>query len=252
MSQALPEGTQRVAAHLAAQGHAHAPRMLADSARSSQEAADALGVAIGQIAKSIIFKRLPDEVAVMVVTSGDQRVDEKKLAPLVCGPGQKLGRADADFVKARTGYSIGGVSPVAPVSEVVQVLDASLFRFEQVWAAAGHPHAVFAASPVELALLTGARLAEVSQGALDAPERARALLRARAAVVACSQGDEVPSPCLSVCCMDPASALCEGCGRTIDEIAGWSRYSPQARRAVWQSIAQRLQPAAPAPRSDRP
>ena len=244
MNTDLPEGVQRVGAFLAQRGHAHAPRMLDDAARTAQEAADALGVSLGQIAKSIVFKRLPDEVAVLVVTSGDQRVDEKRLAPRVCAAGQKLARADAEFVKARTGFSIGGVSPVAHATPVVQVLDASLFRFDRVWAAAGHPHGVFPATPAQLAKLTGAQLADVAQGEAG-PEsearRSRALLAARAAVVAASTEGEVPSPCSSVCCMSPASGLCEGCARSIDEIAGWSGMAPAARRAVWGRIAQRLQ-----------
>lgn len=238
MSLAWPEAVQRVSAFLAERGHAHAPRMLDDSARTAQEAADTLGVALGQIAKSIIFKRLPDEVAVMVVTSGDQRVDEKKLAPLVCAAGQKLGRADADFVKDRTGFSIGGVSPVAHATAVVQVLDASLFRFQEVWAAAGHPHGVFPATPAQLARLTGARIEEVAQGPLAPEQRALSLLRAKAQCVAEGQG-EVPSPCSSVCCISPDTGRCQGCLRSIDEIATWSGLATPAKRQVWHAIAQR-------------
>jgi prolyl-tRNA editing enzyme YbaK/EbsC (Cys-tRNA(Pro) deacylase) len=107
----LPEGVQRVATLLQAQGHTHLPRLLDDAARTAQAAADALGVVVGQIAKSIIFKRRSDDAAVLVVTSGDLRVDEHKVAALV-GP---VGRADAVFVKARTGFSIGGVAPVVDV-----------------------------------------------------------------------------------------------------------------------------------------
>ena len=91
----LPEGVQRVAQFLQASGHAHAPVMLDDAARTAQQAADALGVAVGQIAKSIIFRRKSDDAAVLVVTSGDQRVDEKKVEALVCPDGRRLGRADA-------------------------------------------------------------------------------------------------------------------------------------------------------------
>ena len=105
----LPEGVQRVAAALQAKGHPHAPVMLDDAARTAQQAADALGVAVGQIAKSIIFRRQADDAAVLVITSGDRRVDEKKVAALV----GELGRADAEFVKAKTGFQIGGVSPLA-------------------------------------------------------------------------------------------------------------------------------------------
>ena len=104
-----PEGFRRVSAQLAAQGHTHAPVFLDVAARTSQEAADALGVAVGQIAKSVIFRRRADDVAVLVVTSGDRRVDEKKVAAVVGA----LRRADAAFVKARTGFSIGGVAPLA-------------------------------------------------------------------------------------------------------------------------------------------
>ncbi|MGH8821122.1 MAG: YbaK/EbsC family protein [Rhodoferax sp.] len=159
----LPEGVQRVAAALRAQGHPHAPVMLDDAARTAQQAADALGIAVGQIAKSIVFRRIPDDTAVLVVTSGDRRVDEKKVAALVCSGGGELGRADADFVKARTGFSIGGVSPLGHATPPVTLIDRELFRFEEIWAAAGHPHGVFKLSPDELQRLTGAPVADVAQ-----------------------------------------------------------------------------------------
>ena len=156
---ALPEGVQRVARALQAQGHAHAPVMLDGAARTAQEAADALGIALGQIAKSIIFRRKSDDAAVLVVTSGDRRVDEKKIEVLV----GKTGRADADFVKVRTGFSIGGVSPLGHVQTPVTLIDRELFRFEEIWAAAGHPHAVFRLRPQDLERLTGAPVADVVQ-----------------------------------------------------------------------------------------
>jgi prolyl-tRNA editing enzyme YbaK/EbsC (Cys-tRNA(Pro) deacylase) len=151
-----PEGFRRVQAALAARGHPHAPRWLDISARTSQEAADALGVALGQIAKSVIFRRKADDRAVLVVTSGDRRVDEKKVAALACrDTGGALGRADADFVKARTGFSIGGVAPLAHAQPPVTLIDRELFRFDTVWAAAGHPNGVFALAPADLEALTG-------------------------------------------------------------------------------------------------
>ena len=156
-----PEGFRRVVQALAERGHAHVPRWLEVAARTSQEAADALGVQVGQIAKSVIFRRRADEVAVLVVTSGDRRVDEKRVAALT-GP---LGRADADFVKARTGFSIGGVSPLAHLSPPVTLIDRELFRFNEIWAAAGHPNGVFRLSPDELVQLTGAPVADVVQEA---------------------------------------------------------------------------------------
>jgi prolyl-tRNA editing enzyme YbaK/EbsC (Cys-tRNA(Pro) deacylase) len=157
----LPEGVQRVLAVLQAQGHPHAPVMLSDAARTAQQAADALGVQVGQIAKSIIFRRKSDDAAVLVVTSGDRRVDEKKVDALV---GQ-TGRADAEFVKSRTGYSIGGVSPVGHAQPPVTLIDRELFRFEEIWAAAGHPHGVFKLRPQDLERLTGAPVADVVQEA---------------------------------------------------------------------------------------
>jgi prolyl-tRNA editing enzyme YbaK/EbsC (Cys-tRNA(Pro) deacylase) len=154
-----PEGFQRVVQALAERGHAHRPLWLEVAARTSQEAADALGVQVGQIAKSVIFRRRLDEVAVLVVTSGDRRVDEKRVAAIT-GP---LGRADADFVKARTGFSIGGVSPLAHLTPPVTLIDRELFRFEEIWAAAGHPNGVFRLSPDELVQLTAAPVADVVQ-----------------------------------------------------------------------------------------
>jgi prolyl-tRNA editing enzyme YbaK/EbsC (Cys-tRNA(Pro) deacylase) len=162
-----PAGLQRVAEALAAAGHPHAPVMLGDAARTAQQAADALGVALGQIAKSIIFRRKNhpsgDEAAVLVVTSGDLRVDEKKVQAIVCAEGGKLGRADAEFVKARTGFSIGGVSPLAHATPPVTLIDAQLFRFADIWAAAGHPHGVFRLTPAELQALTGAPVHDVTE-----------------------------------------------------------------------------------------
>lgn len=159
--QTLPEGVQRVVAELQRLGHPQTPVMLSDAARTAQQAADALGVQLGQIAKSIIFRRKPDGVAVLVITSGDRRVDEARVQALVCEAGQKLGRADADFVKQSTGFSIGGVSPLAHAHPPVTLIDRELFRFAEVWAAAGHPHGVFRLSPQDLVDWTGAPVADV-------------------------------------------------------------------------------------------
>ncbi len=156
---ALPEGVQRVARALQDKGHPHAPVMLDDAARTAQQAADALGIQVGQIAKSIIFRRKSDDAAVLVIASGDRRVDEKKVDALV----GKTGRADAEFVKAKTGFTIGGVSPVAHAIAPVTLIDRELFRFDEIWAAAGHPHGVFKLRPQDLEQLTGAPVADVVQ-----------------------------------------------------------------------------------------
>ena len=155
----LPEGVQRVAMALQAAGHPHAPRMLDDACRTAQQAADVLGIEVGQVAKSIIFRRKSDDAAVLVITSGDRRVDEKKVAVQV----GKIGRADAEFVKTRTGFSIGGVSPVAHATPPVTLIDRDLLRFDVVWAAAGHPHGVFPLHPGDLQRLTGAPVMDVVQ-----------------------------------------------------------------------------------------
>jgi prolyl-tRNA editing enzyme YbaK/EbsC (Cys-tRNA(Pro) deacylase) len=160
--QPLPAGVQRVAAALQALGHPHAPVLLGESARTAQQAADGLGVQLGQIAKSIIFRRRADGVAVLVVTSGDRRVDEKKVAALV-GP---IGRADADFVRDQTGFAIGGVSPVGHTKQPVTLIDQDLLRFAEIWAAAGHPNGVFKLLPQDLLrLCPGAPVADVAQAA---------------------------------------------------------------------------------------
>ena len=238
----MPEGVQRVAAALLEKGHPHAPVMLDGAARTAQQAADALGVAVGQIAKSIIFKRVEDDAAVLVVTSGDRRVDEAKVAALV-GP---LARANAAFVKERTGFSIGGVSPIAHAMPGVTLIDEELFRFDEVWAAAGHPHAVFKLQPQDLVTLTQAPVAKVVEEPLDqnpldevARQFAIKTLAARAHSIS-AMSENIPSPCVSICRMDTGSGLCEGCFRTIDEIKVWSRSDDAAKKTIWARLAQRL------------
>jgi prolyl-tRNA editing enzyme YbaK/EbsC (Cys-tRNA(Pro) deacylase) len=154
-----PEGFRRVSQVLADQGHPHRPRWLAVSARTCAEAADALGVQVGQIAKSVVFRRRSDGAAVLVVASGDRRVDVAKVAAAV----GDIGRADAAFVKQQTGFSIGGVSPVAHAQPPVVLVDRDLFRFDEIWAAAGHPNGVFQLSPDQLLALTRAPAADVAE-----------------------------------------------------------------------------------------
>lgn len=239
---ALPEGVQKVAAWLEARGHPHAPVMLDDAARTAQQAADALGVELGQIAKSIVFRRKSDDVAVLVVTSGDRRVDERKLEALVCPDGKRIGRADAAFVKTKTGFSIGGVSPLAHAGDVLTLIDRSLMRFDEVWAAAGHPHAVFKLMPRALELLTGAAVVDVAVDIDDekaAQRRAIDLIAIRARETS-PDSDIVPSPCISVCRISADSGLCEGCFRTLGEISAWSRLPVEGKRELWQTIHERI------------
>lgn len=233
----LPEGVQRVAAVLQSHGHPHAPLMLEDAARTAQQAADALGVALGQIAKSIVFRRLHDGRAVLVVTSGDRRVDPQKVEALV-GP---VGRADAAFVKEHTGFSIGGVAPLAHATEVITLVDEDLFRFDDIWAAAGHPHSVFQLTPNQLCFMTGVNESDVVEWPLaDMPAGARRVLSDRSASVQAA-GKTSMSPCVSVCRMDEKTDVCLGCLRTRNELIAWSTLDEEGKFAVWNAIDQRLQ-----------
>ncbi len=162
------ESVQRVAAWLRVNAHPHSPVLLDTAARTAQQAADALGVRLGQIAKSIVLRRNSDDAAVLVITSGDRRVDEHKVAALVCSGDARLGRADAEFVKTKTGFSIGGVAPVAHRQACLTLIDRQLFRFDDIWAAAGHPHAVFELTPADLQSLTCAPVDDVVEMAASA------------------------------------------------------------------------------------
>ena len=135
-------------------------KVLSDSARSAAEAAAALGIEIGQIASSIIFK-LPDQSPLLVITSGRHRVDTDLVAKALNV--DKLDRVDADYVKNNSGFSIGGVAPVGWINQpVITVIDESLNDYEVVWAAAGHPHAVYPTTYAELVKCTDAKPMVVS------------------------------------------------------------------------------------------
>ena len=247
----LPEGVQRVARYLQEVGHPHTPQMLEGAARTAQEAADQLGIAVGQVAKSVIFKRKEDGASVLVVAAGDRRVDEKKVAALV----GKIGRADADFVKDRTGFSIGGVSPVAHAHAPVTLIDRSLQRFDVLWAAAGHPHAVFALNMEALRALAQAPVVDIAQRvdteavpvACAIPPVPDALRHKLQTVLAegslqPSATEAPPSPCISVCRMDADRQYCVGCLRTLDELRCWGKADATAKRHIWQQIQQRCGP----------
>lgn len=128
--------------------------------RTSAEAAAAIGCSVAEIAKSVVFRAQASNRAVIVVASGDNRVAEDKVARLL---GEKLGRADADFVREATGFVIGGVAPLGHAGPVAIFLDADLQRFGRVWAAAGTPYSVFPLTPEELARVTGAPWSDVRQ-----------------------------------------------------------------------------------------
>lgn len=155
----LPPSSQGVAQLLARLGHDKQIQVLPSSGKTSAAAATGLGCGVAQIAKSIVFRRLADDAAVMVVTSGVNRVDETKVAALVGA----IGKADAHFVKHRTGFAIGGVCPIGHSGPTVMLIDRDLLQFDSIWAAAGHPHAVFNLTPAQLVAMTGAPVADVAQ-----------------------------------------------------------------------------------------
>ena len=128
--------------------------ILSDSARTALDAANALGIEVGQVASSIVFK-LPSGNPLLVITSGRHRVDTELVAKNLGV--EKLHRADADFVKNASGFSIGGVSPVGWVNKPeIILIDQALNDYGVAWAAAGHPHSVYPTSFEELARVTGA------------------------------------------------------------------------------------------------
>jgi prolyl-tRNA editing enzyme YbaK/EbsC (Cys-tRNA(Pro) deacylase) len=157
--QILPESARRVAALLHSIDHPYPIVLLPESGKTSAEAAAGLGCDVAEIAKSIVFRRLSDNAAVMVVASGINRVDESKVAAIV----GLLGKADAKFVKEKIGYAIGGVCPIGHLEKTVMLIDRDLMQYAAVWAAAGHPHAVFKLTPAQLQSMTGAALADIAQ-----------------------------------------------------------------------------------------
>jgi prolyl-tRNA editing enzyme YbaK/EbsC (Cys-tRNA(Pro) deacylase) len=128
--------------------------------RTAADAAAAIGCTVAQIAKSLIFRAADSGRPVLVIASGASRVDEKKVGAAI---GEKIDRADADFVREATGFAIGGVPPVAHKIPPVTLIDEGLFAFDEIWAAAGTPNAVFRLTPSDLVALTGGRAAAVAR-----------------------------------------------------------------------------------------
>jgi Cys-tRNA(Pro) deacylase len=130
-----------------------------ESTRTAEDAAAAIGCTVAQIAKSLVF-RANSGRPVLVVASGANRVDEKKIAAHL---GEKVARADADFVREATGFSIGGVPPVAHKTAPVVLIDDALTSFQEIWAAAGTPNAVFRLTPADLVALTAGTVAPIAR-----------------------------------------------------------------------------------------
>jgi prolyl-tRNA editing enzyme YbaK/EbsC (Cys-tRNA(Pro) deacylase) len=148
----LPASAQRVQDALNAAGTDARVIELPVAARTSQQAADALGIEVGQIAKSLIFRAVPSGRAVLVIAAGDRRVDEARISALL---GESIERAAPEFVREHSGFAIGGVAPLAHARPMTTFIDASLRRFGVVWAAGGTPHCVFPIAPAELVRVSG-------------------------------------------------------------------------------------------------
>jgi prolyl-tRNA editing enzyme YbaK/EbsC (Cys-tRNA(Pro) deacylase) len=159
MDEDLPEAARRVRQALADAGIADRIRQLPQSARTAAEAAAALGCRVGQIAKSLVFRRVDTDAAVLIVASGSNRVDER-LAAAHLSTG--IAKADAAFVRAATGYAIGGIPPLGHATAMETLIDPDLLQYDTVWAAAGTPHAVFPVDPHELVRATGGRVLPVA------------------------------------------------------------------------------------------
>ena len=131
--------------------------------RTVADAAAAIGCSVAQIAKSLIFRTESTNPAVLIVASGPNRVDEKRIAAEI---GEPIVGADADFVREATGFAIGGVPPVGHKTQAITLIDEDLFQYETIWAAAGTPNAVFQLTPAGLAGMTGGRRSTIAQAAV--------------------------------------------------------------------------------------
>jgi prolyl-tRNA editing enzyme YbaK/EbsC (Cys-tRNA(Pro) deacylase) len=128
------------------------------STRTADDAARAVGCQVGQIVKSLVFRGKQSHQALLVATSGANRVDEKKIAALISEP---ITKADAEFVRQKTGFAIGGVPPAGHIQQIQVFIDEDLLQYDEIWAAAGTPKAVFKLTPQELQKITAGQVVSV-------------------------------------------------------------------------------------------
>lgn len=160
MSEALNASARKVQDALDARGYAHCRVVeMPDSTRTAAEAAAAIGCTVAQIAKSLVFRGAQTGAPILVIASGVNRVDTARLAALV---GEPVEKPDADYVRERTGFVIGGVPPLGHSEPIRTIIDRDLLAFEDIWAAAGTPRAVFRLTPGELVSMTGGEVAAIA------------------------------------------------------------------------------------------
>lgn len=155
MTKELPSSAQKVQNALQARGFSCSVVELPDSTRTAKEAAQAIGCGVEQIVKSLIFRGKQSNKPILVVASGTNRVNEKRLGELA---GEPIGKADADFVRQHTGFAVGGVPPIGHNEPIVTFIDEDLLQYEEIWAAAGTPFAVFRLTPADLKTMTGGQV----------------------------------------------------------------------------------------------
>ena len=158
MPNALSPSAQKIQDLLTSLGYAYTVIEHTESTRTAQEAADRAGCELGQIVKSLIFKGKASGKPILVLTSGANRVDEKRISEYT---GEPIGRADADFVRSVTGYAIGGVPPIGHAQKMETYLDEDFLPYQTIWAAAGTPNAIFELKTDDLQKMTGGRVVQV-------------------------------------------------------------------------------------------
>jgi prolyl-tRNA editing enzyme YbaK/EbsC (Cys-tRNA(Pro) deacylase) len=154
----LTRSAQIVQDALAAQGFEHRVIESEHPTRTAKEAAQAVGCRVGQIAKSLVFRGAASGRTVLVIASGANRVDEAKLAREI---GEDIEKPDADFVRERTGFAIGGIPPVGHREPLEALVDEDLMKHAEIWAAAGNPNALFRLAPAELLAMTRGRVVAI-------------------------------------------------------------------------------------------
>ena len=154
----LKDSAQQVQNKLMEFGYANKVIELPDSTRTAQEAADTIGCEVAHIAKSIIFRLKNNDKPLLVIASGVNRINEKQINTYL---NDSIGKADADFVRTHTGFVIGGVPPLGHIESIITLIDEDLLQFKEIWAAAGHPRAVFQLTPEELVQMTKGQVISV-------------------------------------------------------------------------------------------